>query len=68
LLLFSAASLFFNLLLKHHYFVLPMIGTGCGLLACALSERGRVSTALAIGGVGFVVALGLRAALEVALG
>lgn len=68
LVVFSGADLFFNFLLKHHYFVQPPVAVGIALLLAPLADRGRagrVASAVALVALG---ALGLRMALAAALG
>jgi hypothetical protein len=65
---FSVADLFFNLLLKHHYFTAAPVAVGGGLLLSALARRGpagRVSAGVLLG---LALLLGLQAALDAALG
>jgi hypothetical protein len=66
LVLFSGLDLFFNFLLKHHYFVMPVVSVGGGLAADWLSRRGRWGKALAIVGLFSVIGLGSVAALATA--
>jgi hypothetical protein len=68
LVLFSGADLFFNFLLKHHYFTIPAVSAGLGLFAAWISRKGRWGWALATALVVFALVLGARAALRVALG
>jgi hypothetical protein len=68
LVLYSVADLFFNFLLKHHYFVIPAVGVGCGLFAAWLSQKGRWGWILSTALVAYAMVLGARAALGVALG
>jgi hypothetical protein len=68
LVVFSGADLFFNFLLKHHYFVIPVIAVGCGLLAARLSEKKRWGWVLAVVFVVTILVMGARVALLVALG
>jgi hypothetical protein len=68
LILFSAIDLFFNLLLKHHYFVIAPVSLGLGVLCAWLASKrpaGRVLVLL------FLVSLilgGGSAAVRLALG
>jgi hypothetical protein len=66
LLVFGAVDLFFNFLLKHHYFVMAPVAVGCGVLLARVRERagGPVAVLLLLG----MVAVGAHAALETALG
>ena len=65
---FSVADLFFNLLLKHHYFTAAPVAVGGGLLLSALARRGpagRVSAGVLLG---LALLLGVQTALDAALG
>ena len=65
---FCAADLFFNLLLKHHYFTVVPVAVGGGLGLAGLAERGpagRVSAGVLLG---LALLLGLQTALDAALG
>lgn len=68
LILFSGTDLFFNFLLKHHYFVIPTIAVGCGLLAAKISEKKRWGWVPAAIFVVYILVMGGRIALLVALG
>jgi hypothetical protein len=68
LVLFSGLDLYFNFLLKHHYFVLPALTAGCGLFAAWLFRKGRWGQVLTAIWVLYMIVLGGRAALAVALG
>jgi hypothetical protein len=68
LVLFSGADLFFNFILKHHYFVIPVVGVGLGLFSDWLAQKGLWGRAAATALVLFTLFLGARAALSVALG
>ena len=68
LVLFSGLDLYFNFLLKHHYFVIPVVTAGCGLLAAWLFRKGRWGQVLSAIWVFYMILLGGRAALSVALG
>ena len=65
---FSAADLFFNLLLKHHYFTAVPVGVGGGLLLAALARRGAVGRVSAGVLLGLALLLGVQAALDAGLG
>ena len=65
---FSVADLFFNLLLKHHYFTAVPVTVGGGLLLAALARRGAVGRVSAGVLLGLALLLGLRTALDAALG
>ena len=65
---FSVADLFFNLLLKHHYFTAVPVAVGGGLLLAALARRGAVGRVAAGVLLGLALLLGLQSALDAALG
>jgi hypothetical protein len=65
---FSAADLFFNLLLKHHYFTMVPVAVGGGLLLAALAQRGRAGWVGAIVLLGLALGLGFQTAMDAALG
>ena len=65
---FSAADLFFNLLLKHHYFTAAPVAVGGGLLLNRLAGRGPAGRVAAGVLLGLALLLGLQAALDTALG
>ena len=62
----SGIDLFFNFLLKHHYYVMLPVAVGLGTLAARIEARWGRAPAIAMTVV--VVALGLKIAVEVALG
>jgi len=66
LFLVSGVDLFFNFLLKHHYYVMLPVAIGLGALMARIETRwGRIpAIALTL----LVVSLGLKTAIEVALG
>jgi hypothetical protein len=68
LVLFSGLDLFFNFLLKHHYFTLVPVAAGGGLLLAVLAERGRGGRALSLAAVVAVAILGAQRAFEAATG
>jgi hypothetical protein len=65
---FSGADLFFNLLLKHHYFTTVPVAVGGGLLLAALAGRGAAGRVGAGVLLGLALLLGVRTALDAALG
>jgi hypothetical protein len=65
---FSVADLFFNLLLKHHYFTMVPVAVGGGLLLAALARRGAAGRVGAGVLLGLALLLGLQTALDAALG
>jgi hypothetical protein len=68
LVVFSGLDVFFNFLLKHHYFVMVPVAVGAGLTLAKLSERGRGWAVVALALVAAVLLLGARTALDVATG
>jgi hypothetical protein len=66
---FSGLDLFFNFILKHHYFVMAPVAAGAGILAAELTRSGgRGGRLFAYALVFFAIALGVRAALALATG
>ncbi len=68
LILFSGFDLFFNFLLKHHYFVMAPVSVGLGLGAAWLSGKGRIGVAAVAVFLVYLLVMAGRAALDVALG
>lgn len=68
LVLFSAADVSFNFLLKHHYYVMAPVAVGVGALLARLEEGSRPRRWAAVAAVVLVAALGLRTAVDVAVG
>ena len=68
LVVFSGLDVFFNFLLKHHYATMTPVAVGLGLLLDRLWTRGAWSRWLAVALLAFALALGVRSALDVALG
>lgn len=68
LVVFSGLDVFFNFLLKHHYATMVPVALGLGLLLDRLASQrprgGLLGTVL----LGFVLVLGVRIALDTALG
>jgi hypothetical protein len=68
LVLVGGLDLFFNFLRKHHYFVMVPVAVGGGILLARIAEKGRAGRAgAAVLGLA-AAALGLRMAVDVALG
>jgi len=65
---FSGLDVFFNFILKHHYFVMVPVATGAALALGKLTEKGRVGRAVATVFLVYAIAVGGKAALELALG
>jgi hypothetical protein len=65
---FSVADLYFNLLLKHHYFTTVPVAAGAGLLLASLARRGAAGRVAAGVLLALAVALGVQTALDTALG
>jgi hypothetical protein len=68
LVLFSGADVFFNFLLKHHYYAMAPVAIGVGALLARLEGTSRAGRWGAAAVVVLVAALGLRTALDVGLG
>lgn len=62
----SSIDLFFNFLLKHHYYVMVPVAIGLGALSARIESRWGRASAMLLTAV--VVSLGLKTAVEVALG
>jgi hypothetical protein len=68
LVVFSGLDVFFNFLLKHHYATMTPVAVGVGLLLDRLWSRGAWFRGLAVALLTFALVLGVRSALDVALG
>jgi hypothetical protein len=68
LLVVSGADVFFNFLLKHHYYVMVPMAVGLGVLLARVAEASRFGRLAAAAATVLLVALSLRTALEVGLG
>ena len=68
LVVMSGADVFFNFLLKHHYYAMLPVAIGVGALLARLEDASRAGRWAAAAATVLVVALGLGAALDVALG
>jgi hypothetical protein len=68
LVLFSFVDVFFNFILKHHYFVLVPVTIGAAALLDAGLRRGVWARWASAAFLLYAVALGLRAALALAMG
>jgi len=66
LILFSGFDLFFNFLLKHHYFVMAPISVGLGLTAAWLSTKGRLGRVLAVVFIVSLIGMGAWGVFRVA--
>lgn len=66
--LFCLLDLWFNFLLKHHYFVALPVAVGLALACSELERRGRAGQAVAFGLAAVCLARGLQEALAVATG
>lgn len=64
----TGMDLFFNFLLKHHYYVMVPVAVGLGALLERVARWGPPGKAIAVALVVLVLALGLDTAVEVALG
>jgi len=66
---FSGFDLFFNFILKHHYFVMVPVATGSGILAAKLADSGNLlARVAAFALVAFALVLGVEAAHTLAIG
>jgi hypothetical protein len=68
LVVFSGIDVFFNFLLKHHYATMTPVAVGVGVLLDRLWTRCGLSRWLAVALLVLALALGVRGALDVALG
>ena len=68
LVVVSGADVFFNFLLKHHYYVMVPIAVGLGAGLARIEAASRPGRWIAVAAAAALAALGLRTALEVALG
>jgi hypothetical protein len=64
----TGMDLFFNFLLKHHYYVMVPVAVGVGALLARLAERGVPGRAAAVAGLLAIVWLGAGTAVQVAIG
>jgi len=68
LVVVSALDVFFNFLLKHHYYAMLPVAIGVGVLLARFEEASRAGRWTAAVATALIAALGLRTALDVALG
>jgi hypothetical protein len=68
LVLFSGPDLFFNFILKHHYFTIVPIAIGGGVLLDIMMKRGGWLRWSAVGMLVYALALGSHAAFSLAMG
>ncbi|MFQ5791714.1 MAG: hypothetical protein ACE5JI_14675, partial [Acidobacteriota bacterium] len=68
LFLFTGLDLFFNFLLKHHYFVMPVLSAGAGLVAARLWRKGRWGRGMVVAFVVYMAWAGGNEARRVAGG
>jgi hypothetical protein len=68
LILFSGMDLFFNLLLKHHYFVIAPVSVGLGVLGAWLASKSLAGRVLALLFLVSFLMTGGSAAIKLALG
>jgi hypothetical protein len=68
LVLFSGLDLFFNFLLKHHYFTIVPVAVGGGLLLGAIAEKGRAGRWAAAGMALLVLVFGAGMAFQAGSG
>ena len=65
---FSGLDLFFNFLLKHHYFTMVPVAVGGGVLLARVAERGRWGRVLAVAALVTVAVLAARVGRDAATG
>jgi hypothetical protein len=65
---FTGLDLFFNFLLKHHYFTMVPVAVGGGVLLARVAERGRWGRLAAIGALFTMAVLAARVGLDAATG
>ena len=65
---FSGLDLFFNFLLKHHYFTMVPVAVGGGVLLARVAQRGRWGRLVAVGALVGVAVLAARVGLDTATG
>jgi len=65
---FTGLDLFFNFLLKHHYFTMVPVAVGGGVLLARVSERGRWGRVVAIAALLTMAVLAARVGLDTATG
>jgi hypothetical protein len=65
---FSVLDLFFNFLLKHHYFTMVPVAVGGGVLLARVAERGRWGRAVAVAALVCMAVLAARVGLDAATG
>jgi hypothetical protein len=68
LVVVSGADVFFNFLLKHHYYAMVPVAIGVGALLARIESSSRAGRWAAAAATVLVAALGLATALDVALG
>ena len=68
LVVVSGGDVFFNFLLKHHYYVMTPVAVGAGAVLARIEGRSRTGRWAAAAAAIALAALGLRTALDVALG
>jgi hypothetical protein len=68
LVVVSAADVFFNFLLKHHYFTMVPVAVGGGVLLAGVAQRGRGGRALAVAALVIMAVLAARVGLDAATG
>ena len=65
---FTVLDLFFNFLLKHHYFTMVPVAVGGGALLASVAERGRWGRAVAAVALVTMAVLAGRVGLDAATG
>jgi hypothetical protein len=65
---FTGLDLFFNFLLKHHYFTMVPVAVGGGVLLARVAGRGRWGRVVAVGALVCLAVLAARVGLDAATG
>jgi hypothetical protein len=65
---FTVLDLFFNFLLKHHYFTMVPVAVGGGVLLASVAERGRWGRVAATAAIVIMAVLAARVGLDAATG
>jgi hypothetical protein len=65
---FTGLDLFFNFLLKHHYFTMVPVAVGGGVLLAGVAQRGRGGRIVAVAALVIMAVLAARVGLDAATG